>query len=299
MTTDYAKYIGTTVGQLTILDVYMDVSIPNNKSKWKALCKCSCGNTKEIPLRYITGNGRLVKSCGCARKINTQPMPIKDCRRLYNIYYGMLNRCYSKTNHAYEDYGGRGIVVYRKWRGDFEIFRQWALSSGYANGLTIDRIDVNGNYYPDNCRWVDMKTQGRNKRNTVHVIYDGEEIALLDLAERLNAPYELLYQRITRRGMSIEEALSAPVGWREQNHKKNSEDHTKKDAHPLTYKGRTQSLYHWCKELGLEYRPTYKRWHRGWSPEKLFETPIEHRRKNDRSTTKGTKEGSNGREEGD
>jgi hypothetical protein len=278
---DYSKYIGTTVGKLTIIDVYEDASIQNNKSKWKALCNCSCGNIKEIPLRYITGNGRLVKSCGCTRKINTQPMLIKECKRLYNVYYGMLNRCYNKTNHAYKDYGGRGIVVYCKWRGDFEIFRKWALSSGYADGLSIDRIDVNGSYYPDNCRWADMKTQSRNKRNTIRVTYEGEEKVLLDLAERFNISADLLYQRVVGRGMPIEEALSAPLGWREQDPKKNSEDHMKKEAHPLTYKGKTQSLYCWCRELGLEYTPTYKRWHRGWSPEKLFETPIEHRRQND------------------
>ena len=293
---DIQALINTKIGKLTIIDIYPYRY--KDRNSFMAHVKCDCGTQKDIPLRYLTGSGRKVLSCGCSKFVNSVKGVTLLYPKLYNVYYSMLSRCYNKNHQAYEHYGKRGIGVWCKWRTDFSYFLEWALSSGYKEGLSIDRINVNDGYYPYNCRWVDMTVQGRNKRNTIKVNYNGEELALVDLAESLHMSPQLLYQRVVGQNLPVNIAIERPLysrGGRKGYIKKNSVDpHVKKDAHPLTYKGRTQSLYYWCKELGLEYTPTYKRWHRGWSPEKLFETPIEHRRNNDRSETKGTQEVSNG-----
>jgi hypothetical protein len=91
----------------------------------------------------------------------------------YNSYRSMMDRCYREKAHNYYLYGGRGIVVCTEWH-NIENFKKWAESNGYKPGLTLDRIEVNGNYEPSNCRWVTMKTQDNNRRNTVYIQHNGE-----------------------------------------------------------------------------------------------------------------------------
>ena len=140
---------GQRFGRLTVLE--------RTELKW--LCKCDCGNKK------IVAGGHLVsgdtKSCGCLR--------IKHGMRntrLYSIWHGMKERCYNTKHKFYKHYGGRGIKVCEEWKNDFQTFADWALSHGYADNLTIDRIDVNGNYEPSNCQWATNAEQQRNKRNS-------------------------------------------------------------------------------------------------------------------------------------
>lgn len=140
-------------------------------------CKCDCGNTHEV-----IGNNLLrgsVKSCGClihdvakeniknTHKSGTENHSFKhgmSHSRLYRIWLCMRRRCYDERNIGYKYYGGRGIGVCDEWRNSFEAFRDWALANGYRDDLTIDRIDVNGNYEPLNCRWTDISTQLKNRR---------------------------------------------------------------------------------------------------------------------------------------
>ena len=93
--------------------------------------------------------------------------------RLYRIWIAMRSRCYSEKNESYKDYGGRGISVCDEWLNSFVAFMQWSLSSGYQENLTIDRIDTDGNYCPENCRWATRKEQANNKRNTLYITFEG------------------------------------------------------------------------------------------------------------------------------
>ena len=119
------------------------------------LCACDCGNLTEVYLSNLQ-NGK-TKSCRC---LNHEPTNIKHGKcntRLYNIYCAMKNRCYNKNYKRYKDYGARGIVVCQEWKDDFMSFYNWAMDNSYRDDLTIDRIDVNGNYEPSNCKWSTAK----------------------------------------------------------------------------------------------------------------------------------------------
>lgn len=106
----------------------------------------------------------------------------------------------------YKHYGARGIKMCDDWKNDFMTFYNWAMSNGYKEGLTIDRIDVNGNYEPNNCRWVDIKTQSNNKRNNIYLAYGGKTQTLKEWAEELNVNYCTLWRRYNKQ-WSIDEIL--------------------------------------------------------------------------------------------
>lgn len=122
----------------------------------------------------------------------------------------MKQRCYNKNNDAYCRYGGRGIIICKDWLDDFMTFHDWAMSNGYKENLTIDRIDVNGNYEPNNCRWVDMKTQCRNKRNNRYITINNETHCLSEWCEILGLDRHVIEQRLYY-GWSIERALFTPI----------------------------------------------------------------------------------------
>ncbi len=144
----------------------------NGEMAWK--CNCDCGNITYQ--RYaVLHNGR-VKSCGCysrdtARKLMTRHGCYKS--RLYHTWQNMINRCQNKSNKEWRKYLGRGITVCDEWKSDFTKFRDWALSNGYADNLSIDRIDNDKGYFPENCRWADRKTQDANKSNNVNITING------------------------------------------------------------------------------------------------------------------------------
>ena len=133
------------------------------------LCRCDCGNTTIVSGGNI---GRGIKSCGCARKTGIYAHKVhgfashKKYDKLYHTWNNMKGRCYNSNNKDFPHYGARGIRICNEWLSDFMSFRDWSLSNGFASNLTIDRIDVNGNYCPQNCRWVTVAEQNRNKTTT-------------------------------------------------------------------------------------------------------------------------------------
>lgn len=199
-------YTGMRFGRWTVLG-----SAPNHITKggypvsmWD--CICDCGTRRDV-----RGNDlRLGKSVSCGCFIVDNPTSRKhgaSNTHLYKVYYGLKARCENKNNKNYHHYGGRGIKICAEW-SNYEAFEAWALSHGYKEGLTIDRIDVNGDYCPENCRWITQREQTRNKRETVYLTAFGETMPLVEWAERYNINYATLSRRI-KRGMKAEDALTA------------------------------------------------------------------------------------------
>ena len=115
--------------------------------------------------------------------------------RLYKIWLGIKARCYRKSCKNYESYGGRGIVMYELWKNNYVSFYNWARRNGYNCTLSIERIDVNGNYEPSNCKWIPRSEQSKNTRKTIYLTYKGVTKILADWARELNVKYSLLYSR--------------------------------------------------------------------------------------------------------
>lgn len=190
-----------------------------NRPIW--LCKCDCGNTKNI--RYWDVVHGKIKSCGCLRNNKARDRLISynkshnvkhnDCHaRLYNIWHGMIQRCYNPNYHHYKDYGGRGIKICDEWKYDYLTFKKWAIENGYSDCLTIDRLDVNGDYEPSNCKWSTNTEQARNRRNNLIITYRGKSQTLMEWSNELNIKYCILWGRL-KKGWSVERTFERPVGW--------------------------------------------------------------------------------------
>lgn len=130
--------------------------------------------------------------------------------RLYSIWVNMKARCNNKQGRDYHKYGGRGIQVCEEWQKDYTVFREWALAHGYQDNLTIDRIDNNGNYCPENCRWTTTKVQNNNQRSNILITYNNEIHTLQQWSEILSIKYTTLYRRI-HLGWDIDKTFTQKV----------------------------------------------------------------------------------------
>lgn len=158
--------------------------------------------------------------------------------KLYAVWSCMKQRCYNPKNKRWNRYGGRGIKICEEWKNSFESFREWALSHGYSEGLTIDRINNDGNYEPDNCRWATYKEQNNNYSGNDIIEYNGERHTVTQWAELYGHNPKVIYQKMTRDNISFMEALFS-VG--------------EKRERLITYKGKTQNLRQWADELNISY----------------------------------------------
>jgi len=148
-------------GMLSIIkEVESYVSKAGNKYR-QVLCKCDCGG--EITTPYYNLRGKQRVDCGCVKKEKSF-ISQNTSTRLYKIWYGMKYRCLSKKYNGYENYGGRGITICDDWVNDFVVFYDWSIKNGYNDILTLDRINTNGNYEPNNCRWTTKQIQASNRR---------------------------------------------------------------------------------------------------------------------------------------
>lgn len=194
---------GRKFGKLTVIEQHGHIG---DKVAW--LCRCECGNEK-----VVSGSNLITSqttSCGCVWKSTMKDVHTTHGMRhtkIYKIWEAMKRRCDSPKAERYPQYGGRGIKYTPEW-SKFEPFYAWALSAGYSEGLSIDRINVDGNYEPSNCQWVTMKQQGYNKTTSRFLTYQGETLTVAEWSEKTGIPYFDLYQRIAKLGWSTERALT-------------------------------------------------------------------------------------------
>lgn len=206
---------GQKFGRLTVIE--RAGSNSNGRALWR--CHCECGN--EI---IRTGNTLLqgnTKSCGClvadASSENGKKRATHGLSnsRLFHVWMDMRVRCRDKNEKSYKNYGGRGIKVCEEWNNDFLSFYEWSISSGYdesapRGSYTLERINTNGDYSPENCKWVTMQEQQNNKRCNRFITYNGKTQTMAQWARELNINYTLLKSRF-RSGWSVEKAFTTPV----------------------------------------------------------------------------------------
>lgn len=174
----------------------------------KVKCQCECGNIVDVGVWHLTSGN--TKYCGCRLNTKDRKSNYKHglCHsRLNNIWYKMKYRCENPNYKEYEYYGGRGIKVCDEWKNDFLSFYNWAINNGYQDGLSIDRINTNGNYSPDNCKWATAEEQGNNKRNNINITINNKTQTLARWCKELNLKYSTVLRRIRNLNWSYEEAL--------------------------------------------------------------------------------------------
>lgn len=203
---DAMQMIGQKFGRLTVIE-----ELPKRKNGGKVY-KCLCDCDKYTNVRGAQLRNGTIKSCGCLNREKITKHG-KSNSRLYNIYNGILQRCYNNNYHNYCDYGGRGIKVCDKWLEDFETFYDWAMDNGYKENLTIDRIDNNKGYSPENCQWTTTYEQNKNRRCSVLVRYNGEIKTISEWIKVLNLdiPYITINKRLLEYGYSVEDAFYTPT----------------------------------------------------------------------------------------
>lgn len=256
---------GERFGRLTVIEEVGH--IPPDGRRFK--CLCDCGSyIITAPSRLKSGG---VLSCGCISREKRVEILTKHGLRyhpLYRRWSNMKHRCSSPNDKKYEIYGGRGIKVCDEWKNDFKAFYDWSIANGYEEGLTLDRINVDGDYEPSNCRWATLDVQNNNKRNNHYITIDGETKTLAQWCRVYCIEARTVRQRMR------------DFGW----------DYTKAITHnnKHLFNGRMMHLTEICREIGLNYGTFRTRiYSLGWSVDKALSTPAKPYNKKPKADSNG------------
>lgn len=255
---------GQRFGRLTVIKL-LDERSKHGEKIW--LCKCDCGNEKKAVSSYLRSGE--TKSCGCyqkemASKFNSFHHLSKH--KLYRKFMKMIARCENPNNPSYKDYGARGITICKEWREDFMKFYEWSINNGYSEDLSIDRIDNDKGYSPDNCRWTTKLRQNNNRRTSRYLEYDGKRMTIADWGRETGIHQSLIGVRINKLHWSVEKALTTPPINRPRKDKK------------LTLNGEQHTLEEWAEIINIDKKTLQERRDRGWSELEILTTPYRYTR---------------------
>lgn len=202
---------GKRFGEWTVIKRIENYTTPSGNTFTQWLCQCNCGSEPRGVLANTLLSGKST-SCGCVQKniaatfCKSHFSTHKESKtRLYKIWAGIRKRCTNPHAYNYKDYGGRGITICDEW-DNFECFMKWSIENGYNDELSIDRIDVNGNYTPNNCRWVTRVVQANNRRGTIFYEINGISMSLADWIRKYNLNYKRTYKQI-KAGKALEDII--------------------------------------------------------------------------------------------
>ena len=281
------KWIGKRFGMLVV------IGLEHKKRAWYWKCRCDCGNE----ITTLAGNVKqgLSKSCGCVRREKAKTRMTKHGyggTRIYQTWQNMKQRCYNPNNGWYPEWGGRGICVCDEWVNNPSAFVEWANANGYEDGLTIERIDVNGNYEPSNCRWIPNEEQAWNRRNSRLITYRGETKCLSEWCKVLGVDERAVRARLNR-GMDFGVAVTMPIAMGDAARKcreagvnyhsvvsrMRSQGMTLEEAIRKPFKKPENSLREKCRSAGMSYEAVKQRINAyGWSEEEALSIPIGQKR---------------------
>jgi hypothetical protein len=199
--------VGDKFGMLTVKKIFKKKNKKGHNINF-INADCECGSNKDYNLYQLTSGGTV--SCGCLKNeqlIKRSTIHNQRHSHLYEVWKTMKQRCSNPNHISYKNYGGRGIKVCNEWQQDFTSFYEWSNSNGYKQGLTIDRIDNNGNYCPENCRWVDRIIQANNTRGNKYITINNQTDTLSNWLRHYNLTYDKYYKRI-KKGFTEQQALT-------------------------------------------------------------------------------------------
>lgn len=295
--------VGKRFGRLVVLKRADDYFTKSGKKIKYWECVCDCGNKKNV--RHANLQSGQTSSCGCLHKeivgsLNRTHGLSSKCGRLYPLWKSIKYRCYCKTCKSYKNYGGRGITMCDEWKDDFTSFCKWAIENGYKeektdkgiNVLTIDRIDVNGNYEPDNCRFITNAEQAQNKRNSIpkeskylSCPVCGKQFELKRRkGQKTCSPRcgKILYHKEhpnTKDYTKICPVCHKPFNAKRDGHFNNAVYCSEKCKHlsdsPIwEYGGETHRVVEWSRIIGINAHCLINRKNLGWTIEEILTTPL-------------------------